>query len=105
MIRPHSPAPFCALGHTVIDAGGRRVASLSRFKFRGSSTSVSDKQIAGNANLFAAAPELAAACMAIVSVYKKGCDRDGSIDWSDLDAAHNAAKAALRKLKGGGRAR
>ena len=38
-----------------------------------------------------------AACRTLVSAYRKGKRKGGSVDWSDVDDAHALAKQALRK--------
>ncbi len=48
-----------------------------------------------DARLIAAAPELLAACEALVKAYGEGKERGGSIDWSSLDVAHRLARQAL----------
>ena len=54
---------------------------------------------AANAKLIAACPDLLAACQALIDAYRIGERNGGSVDWSDLDAAHSLAKGAMRKAK------
>ena len=52
-----------------------------------------------NAKLIASCPDLLAACEALVDAYRIGEENGGSVEWSDLDAAHSLAKEAIRKSK------
>lgn len=58
------------------------------------------KQDEANARLMAAAPDLLAAAQLLVDAYRKGEENGSSMDWSDVDQAWEAAKAAIAKATG-----
>ena len=58
------------------------------------------EEAAANARLIAASPDLAHACELLCAAYRAGEESGGSIEWSDVDAAWEAAKSALAKARG-----
>ena len=101
----HTPGPWKVKYEAMVFSGNRSVANCGGYSSNVDSTKVRNENFS-NAVLVSAAPELLAACEALLEYYDTGIDwaySEGALKDSEYnDAIHKMenAKAAVKKAKG-----